>query len=70
MLLNERDAYMKKVVFLYSGEGTKSSQSSLKIVKTSPRWAEITEILKSRLAIDLEEIWKGTRTNTAAPIAR
>ncbi len=58
---------MKKVVFLYSGEGTKSSQSSLKIVKTSPRWSETTEILQNRLAIDLEEIWEGDKDRHRCP---
>ncbi len=58
---------MKKVVFLYSGEGTKNSQSSLKIVKTSPRWSEITEILQNKLAIDLEEIWDGDKDRHRCP---
>lgn len=48
---------MKKTVFLYSGEGTKSVQSSYKLVKTSPRWAEIVEIIQDKLGVSLEKIW-------------
>ncbi len=48
---------MKKIIFVYSGEGTKSDESSSKLVKTSPLWTQIAEILLARLGIDLEEIW-------------
>ncbi len=48
---------MKKTIFIYSGEGTRSKQSSSRLLKTSPRWLEITEILRARLNLDLEQIW-------------
>ena len=47
---------MKKIVFLYSGEGTKSEETSFKLIKTSPRWTEIVDILRDRLGLNLEEI--------------
>ena len=49
---------MKKVVFLYSGEGTKSADSSNNLIKTSQYWHRIEKILTDRLAISLEELWK------------
>ncbi len=48
---------MKKTIFVYSGEGTRSSESGSRLLQTSRRWNEIAEILKDRLSIDLEEIW-------------
>jgi len=49
---------MKKIVFLYSGEGTNSSESEFKLLKHSKYWSEIQHILSSKLDLDLEEIWK------------
>ena len=49
---------MKKTLFLYSGEGTKNSESQFKLIKHSKYWSEIQHILKSKLDIDLEEVWK------------
>ena len=48
---------MKKTIFVYSGEGARSSESGSRLLQTSRRWNEIAEILKDRLSIDLEEIW-------------
>jgi acyl transferase domain-containing protein/acyl carrier protein len=48
---------MKKVIYLYSGEGTKSSDSHYKLIQHSAYWVEIKEILKSKLNLDLEKIW-------------
>ncbi len=58
---------MKKIIFLYSGEGTKSAETSLKLVKTSPRWPEIGEILQEKLAINLEDIWHDNRDSHRCP---
>ncbi|MGI9537788.1 MAG: acyltransferase domain-containing protein, partial [Desulfocapsaceae bacterium] len=48
---------MKKTIFVYSGEGARSSESSSRLLQTSRRWNEIAEILKDRLNISLDEIW-------------
>ena len=49
---------MKKIVYLYSGEGTKSSESKSELLKHSKHWSEIDTILSSTLGLNLEEIWK------------
>jgi acyl transferase domain-containing protein len=49
---------MKKIVYLYSGEGTKSSESKSVLLKQSKNWSEIDTILSSKLGLNLEEIWK------------
>jgi acyl transferase domain-containing protein/acyl carrier protein len=52
------DKKMNKTVFLYSGEGTRNGKSNFKLLKHSKYWSEIQHILKSKLDLDLEEIWK------------
>lgn len=49
---------MKKIIFLYSGEGTSNRESSFKLLAHSSRWSEIRSILDSKLALDLEKIWQ------------
>lgn len=49
---------MKKIVYLYSGEGTKSGESKSVLIKQSTYWSEIDSILSSKLGLNLEEIWK------------
>ena len=49
---------MKKTVFLYSGEGTRNNASDFKLLKQSKYWSEIQNILKSKLDLDLEEVWE------------
>jgi acyl transferase domain-containing protein len=49
---------MKRVVFLYSGEGTNSRESSYKLIKTSPSWSQIEELLRVQLNIELEQLWR------------
>ena len=49
---------MHNVVFLYSGEGTSDRDSSATLLKYSQRWADIAQILKSKLDIELETLWK------------
>ncbi|MGD8295551.1 MAG: beta-ketoacyl synthase N-terminal-like domain-containing protein [Desulfobacterales bacterium] len=49
---------MKKIVFLYSGEGTKSGESKSVLLKQSRYWSEIDTILSSKLGLNLEEIWE------------
>lgn len=48
---------MKKVIFLYSGEGTSDLNSANKLLKFSEHWGKIERILKSGLDIDLETLW-------------
>ena len=49
---------MKKIVYLYSGEGTKSGESKSILLKQSKYWSEIDTILSSKLGLNLEEIWE------------
>jgi acyl transferase domain-containing protein/acyl carrier protein len=49
---------LRKLVFLFSGEGTSNSESSSKLVKTSRYWSEIERILRDKLDIDLEQMWR------------
>jgi acyl transferase domain-containing protein len=49
---------MRKVVFLYSGEGTSNPESSYKLIKTSRYWTEIREILRVEMNLDLEQLWR------------
>jgi acyl transferase domain-containing protein/acyl carrier protein len=50
-------ANMKKTVFLYSGEGTHSQETGFKLLKHSPAWKQIANILSETLNLDLEELW-------------
>jgi len=58
---------MSKVVFLYSGEGTKNRESSLGLIRTSPYWEKIDGILKSRLSLSLEELWQEEKGSHRCP---
>lgn len=49
---------MKKIVFLYSGEGTSDRGSSFQLLEHSKYWSEIRSILRSKFDLDLEEIWQ------------
>ena len=49
---------MKKIIFLYSGEGTSNRESRFKLLQHSNYWSEIGAILDSKLNLNLEEIWK------------
>lgn len=49
---------MKRVLFLYSGEGTSDHDSKYTLLKYSQLWPTIEAILKSKLALDLETLWK------------
>ena len=48
---------MKKVIFLYSGEGTSNSESKPELLKYSPYWSEIENILSADFKLNLEELW-------------
>ena len=48
---------MKKIIYLFSGEGTKNSESKPELLKHSKYWSEIDHILSSELKLNLEEIW-------------
>ena len=49
---------MKKIIFLYSGEGTSSSESKFELLKHSKYWSEIDTVLNSKLELNIEELWK------------
>ena len=49
--------YMKKNIFLYSGEGTQSSETQYRLLKHSAYWLKIENILSSKLNLNLEQLW-------------
>ncbi len=49
---------MQKIVFLYSGEGTHSSDARFKLLQNSPLWEQSREILQSKLNLNLEQLWR------------
>ena len=49
---------MGKTVFLYSGEGTHSSESGFRLLKRAAIWPQIEKILASKLDLDLEQLWE------------
>ena len=48
---------MKKTIFLYSGEGTSSNETRFRILKHSALWSQIEDILRSKMSLDLEQLW-------------
>ena len=48
---------MKKIIFLYSGEGTSDSESKPELLKYSQYWTEIENILSADFKLNLEEVW-------------
>ncbi len=40
---------MKKIIYLYSGEGTKNSESKPKLLKHSKYWSEIDHHVKLKI---------------------
>jgi acyl transferase domain-containing protein len=48
---------MKKTIFLYSGEGTHSSETPFRLVKHSTLWSQIEDILSSKMNLNLEQLW-------------
>lgn len=48
---------MKKTVFLYSGEGTHSSETGFSLLKHSTLWSRIEDILRSKMNLNLEQLW-------------
>jgi acyl transferase domain-containing protein len=49
---------MGKIVFLYSGEGTHSSETRFRLLKGSSKWSQIEDVLASKLRLDLEQVWQ------------
>ena len=60
---------MKKIIFLYSGEGTSNRDSSYKLLAHSKHWTEIQSILDSKLELNLEEIWENEIGKHRCPIS-
>ena len=58
---------MKKNIYLYSGEGTKDSESKSDLLKQSKYWSEIDAILSSKLKLNLEEIWHNEKDKHRCP---
>ena len=48
---------MKKTIFLYSGEGTHSSETGFRLLKHSAQWSRIEDILSSKMNLNLEQLW-------------
>jgi acyl transferase domain-containing protein/acyl carrier protein len=49
---------VKRVLFLYSGEGTSDPGSQFTLLKFSQRWQQIQAIVESRFELDLESLWQ------------
>jgi len=49
---------MKKTIFVYSGEGTHSSDTQARLLKQSPYWRQSEAILHAKLDLNLEEVWQ------------
>lgn len=49
---------MKKTLFLFSGEGTHSADSTYKLFEHSTLWPRIEAIVRTRLDLDLKELWR------------
>ncbi len=49
---------MIKTIFLYSGEGTRSSESSIKLTQTSHYWTRIEEIVQSNFNLSISDMWQ------------
>lgn len=49
---------MKRILYLYSGEGTSHDQTSYTLLQYSRRWSEIEAILKTKLGLDLQALWQ------------
>ena len=47
----------KKTIFIYSGEGTHGSESQMKLLRYSGLFQPISDILKLKHDMDLEQIW-------------
>ena len=58
---------MKRIVYLYSGEGTKNSESNPKVLKHSQYWPEIENIIGEKLNRNLADIWKNEVDNHRCP---
>ena len=62
---------MSRVLFLYSGEGTKHSESSFRLVKQTESWTKIEEYLHRELDIELETLWRdhiGSHRSPESPL--
>ena len=58
---------MKKTVFLYSGEGTKSSDNDIELLKSSEYWGKIDSFLASRYHMSLDKLWQEEADNHRCP---
>lgn len=58
---------MNSVVFMYSGEGTRSSESHYKLLATSPKWREINTRVQEMFDVELEEIWNQEGSRSQCP---
>ena len=48
---------MNKIVFVYSGEGTHSSDTQNRLLQQSPYWPQIEDILRTKFELELEKLW-------------
>lgn len=48
---------MNKTIFIFSGEGTHSSETEARLLKHSPSWSIIENILDLQMKLNLEELW-------------
>ena len=60
---------MKRIVYLYSGEGTKHAQSSYKVAKTSDIWPDVEKILEDQFSLNLAELWQNHIGKHTGPVS-
>lgn len=49
---------MKKCLYIFSGEGTRSADTGCRLLEQSSLWESIQVILSKKLKLELEEIWQ------------
>ena len=63
----EKSDKMKKTLYLFSGEGTRSRETGSKLFKYSSRYAEIDELVGSLVGESFEDLWDKEVDRHAGP---
>lgn len=58
---------IKKIIFLYSGEGTRGNSTDLRLFQHASLWPQIESILKSRLDLTPDQIWDSNDNPLGCP---
>lgn len=59
----------KKTIYLFSGEGTHSTETSLQLIKQSNLYQEIKELINLNFNLDLDQIWEVGLKHHSGPIS-